>query len=748
MPTTYWWDNVLQDAVRFEALERLDLVDANALQRLVLKYNEELLGGLMGHGAGCLTRPWVTYEYPSSLKGGMNGPYYVNIGPFQMYYSYEGRRSDGTPIVTTPPANAVFENGYWSSGGDPTKTNSMDDDGKEYTTIFNGTHYMPATPDNSGQYRGMVLSHDPEDAVQQAHSRVDITAVLQSNYNDFKDPVFGKAFKHFYIYARPAIVDSEEDARRKWSVTENTEVPTTIKTRKRTRIQFTVAQDTPSVPIDGDGFPTEPPWVKVATFGTGQLDMTFTGGTSLAPIDPSVYWISAFDTENNFEWTGEFQNGQVPFGAPRDNAGASNLLFFGGLDAGYIQSGVFGEKKDLGIIRLTHLIRRQIRAICFGNSPGVEPWYGTPSISLAYIKKWMNLVWFDFDGQEGSENGLGPSVNFDEDAGLLPSALSWGRYLMPFDDQWTTGDTNAFYPETYLHACGTVFLHGYDADEFGTGQGIYKIGFRGFGLEHVEGSTLYTWHQGGVWSPYSFMFRLATNNQYEPTEGVKYEGYTNHHEHIFDGHYPFEVIAIHATPTGNPHYWQGGNALGFKDLLPPNGTMNEESAANPNGEMDGTTKGRDWYKGSAKHGVHGEIDGIPAVGTPHVIFPLYNSDGSYDHRDFQIRTISHVIGPALSSEFLAMGEHLASDYFAAGDDFGETHTPNGPAHSHPGDTKKDVWSALKTFFKGFGTQGQPTAAGAWPHDTGMTTGRQKYPFHMYPLCSVSVWCRRKSKAKN
>ena len=36
------------DKIRFQPQERLDLVDANALQELVYKYMGEALGGLMG----------------------------------------------------------------------------------------------------------------------------------------------------------------------------------------------------------------------------------------------------------------------------------------------------------------------------------------------------------------------------------------------------------------------------------------------------------------------------------------------------------------------------------------------------------------------------------------------------------------------------------------------------------------------------------------------------------------------------
>ena len=63
-----WWQEQRQDSVRFEALERLDLVDANALQNLVYNYALEALGGLVGNSPGVVSVPDITSgEVPDLL---------------------------------------------------------------------------------------------------------------------------------------------------------------------------------------------------------------------------------------------------------------------------------------------------------------------------------------------------------------------------------------------------------------------------------------------------------------------------------------------------------------------------------------------------------------------------------------------------------------------------------------------------------------------------------------------------------
>ena len=57
----------MADKVRFEALERLDLVDANALQSLVYNHVSEAFGALMGYAAGALCTIHWDVDYNGAL---------------------------------------------------------------------------------------------------------------------------------------------------------------------------------------------------------------------------------------------------------------------------------------------------------------------------------------------------------------------------------------------------------------------------------------------------------------------------------------------------------------------------------------------------------------------------------------------------------------------------------------------------------------------------------------------------------
>ena len=97
-----WWNdsNFVGDRVRWEALERADLIDVRALQTLLYNSLAEAVGGLMGSGSGCLSAPVPTYQNSGTT-------YEMVLGPFQFYYSFPMRRSDGTliqdPGTTTAP---------------------------------------------------------------------------------------------------------------------------------------------------------------------------------------------------------------------------------------------------------------------------------------------------------------------------------------------------------------------------------------------------------------------------------------------------------------------------------------------------------------------------------------------------------------------------------------------------------------------------------------------------------------------
>jgi len=745
MPTNYWWDNALQDSVRFQALERLDLVDANALQRMVFKYMEEAVGGLMGAGSGCLTRPWVTYEYPKG--GGNQGPYYIHIGPFQMYYQYDARRPDGSSVKVAPPTGSALKGSGWVFGADPNLTNSFDEavpGGPEYTNVFNGTHYMPTTHDYAAHRRGMILSHDPEDGIQQGHSKIDITQVLQqlnSAWNGANSP------KTWYLWARPALVEADTDARREWDVTTGSEKPVSIKTRYRTRVEFTLAQTEPAPFTDENGFPTTPPWKRIGLISEGMyIDMTFTAGDGFAPIDPDVMWISAFDEKDNFEWTGEF-GGTVSgeFGDWQDNANASNLLHKGGGGEAWYNATGWSKNKDLGLVRLTHLIRRQLRMIQFGHSPGKDVWYGSISKSLWYISKWMDAVWMDWDGQEGNENspdgGPGSSIDHEYDSGILPNmAASWAQFI-PWDPRFTingnpgggTADgTNLIHPQAYIHAMGTlVYQPGGDGE----------VAFNGFGLEvkNITKSVVYS-DNGSQHVPFATTFELK-----EKAGDYEAQVSPNAVDTVGDGyHTPFEILAIQVTPLVDSKMWTGGSAIvdegevsGHTWLKHPTHTADYNNSA----DMEWRKKA---YKGLWEK-YSSQPFNVHAVGTPHAVFPVYGNNGSYNHKAFQIRMISHPIGPPLSQAW----HHISQAEWA--DELGLTpqKKPTGattPAHieTYPMDGSRLKKVLTRIFGATADTEGNfPASRNMWLHDAGQTQGSSgHFPWSMLPLCSVVVWCKR------
>ena len=105
------------DKVRFQPQERLDLVDANALQELVYQYLGEALGGIMGNAAGSLT----TIEYDTTEVG---GTYLLHFHSFQYYWC-------------------------------------QPDDVQEVLQHDGTTRYVPK------KYRGQVISFNPADEGQQ-----------------------------------------------------------------------------------------------------------------------------------------------------------------------------------------------------------------------------------------------------------------------------------------------------------------------------------------------------------------------------------------------------------------------------------------------------------------------------------------------------------------------------------------------------------------------------------------------------
>lgn len=251
------------DRVRTEPNERVDQVDFDALQHLVYSYVSEAFGALVGEGSGCLTTPTLSYS-----NNGTN--WFIHIGPFQLYYSFRSRRSTGDYIDDANDKDA------------------------------GGTNKIKAI-------RGAILTHDPTESGQV--STLDVTAwvaAAQAIWN-FTTQVFTTtpplAVMPF-LWARPVLVDDDDDARRKWDVGSSAEVPVTIKTRRRVRVEFRVAATQPAVPTTA-GVPDEPTWIKIGRFSSWALDTDYDATNRLGPEQPVLWPKSVWDGDDWFEFTRE-----------------------------------------------------------------------------------------------------------------------------------------------------------------------------------------------------------------------------------------------------------------------------------------------------------------------------------------------------------------------------------------------------------------------------------------------------------
>lgn len=253
----------MADRVRFQPQERLDLVDANALQELVYEYVGQALGGIMGNAGGALT----TIEYESVENG---GTYYIALKPFQYYWSQ--------PELVTP---TVTKNGT--------------------------TAYVPK------RYRGMVVSFDPSDegqletvdwtAIRNAWKN---TAVLGDNTAGFGREVHGGTSPGGtllmpILWARPYHVDTDLDARREWNVAAQQELPISMKTRTRVRSEFKLQMARP-VPDPGDQNQNQ--WVAIGRVAAWNYDSGTTNANGA--YVPDHFYLAPI-----YCWDSHFENGDV-----------------------------------------------------------------------------------------------------------------------------------------------------------------------------------------------------------------------------------------------------------------------------------------------------------------------------------------------------------------------------------------------------------------------------------------------------
>lgn len=279
-----WWLDSYADRVRLEALERLDLVDANAISVLCFTGLAEALGALIGPGGGCISRPIMSYALDGAVWN-------MTVGAFQYYYAWEARRADGSSVEDPDPA---------------TTTTNVYGDGRQKA------------------YRGVVVTHDPNDIGQD--SVIDVSsevaaalAFYTANSNTVPTPGSGDISLWPYLWARPKLIDTDPDTRRQWDDSTSTEVSVSLNTRKRQRSEFRLQASDPndSIPLGADGAPSEPPWVAVGRVLSYQTDVS----GSVLPGLPIVAPISCWDDEELFKFTRE--PGTAAYEGLPANVGAS-----------------------------------------------------------------------------------------------------------------------------------------------------------------------------------------------------------------------------------------------------------------------------------------------------------------------------------------------------------------------------------------------------------------------------------------
>ena len=198
---------MVKKTVKLVPQERFDLIDARALQQGTLEYIGNALGNLMGYSNGLLSE--LTTRVDSVNK-----------------------------TITFTEQFAFFVTKAASSVG------------------FN--------TDGTG-YSGEVVIFDPSDTIQQSAAiSVDYTSAknakdtyfsdnsvdAQGNNADASSRLLTVGAHAPFLWARPIRVEGQLDARRKWSVAQQTEVPVTMNTRTITAVAFALSASMPEV---GDG---------------------------------------------------------------------------------------------------------------------------------------------------------------------------------------------------------------------------------------------------------------------------------------------------------------------------------------------------------------------------------------------------------------------------------------------------------------------------------------------------------------
>jgi hypothetical protein len=220
----------------------------------------EAMGGIMGYSVGgALTR--ITFEDASVPPN-----YGMSLGPFQFYHVLPSE-GDGT-------VNAGFRGRV--------VTYRPQDSGQPAVPWFTDARNAANTwfTTNAGLLGAVI---DGEDA---------------SGNNVVIPPEAGA---DLILWARPMEVDTDTDARRQWNVDDGKEDPVSLKTRKRTRVEFQWKKSQPS-----SSYPTNPediPWTGVAKLLWILMSTTDEPGTG--NNKPQLIPISVWDSPQEYASTKE-----------------------------------------------------------------------------------------------------------------------------------------------------------------------------------------------------------------------------------------------------------------------------------------------------------------------------------------------------------------------------------------------------------------------------------------------------------
>ena len=283
------------DRVRFQAQERLDLVDANALQALIYEYVGQAVGGIMGNSAGALT----TIEYDTNENAGV---YTISLKPFQYYWC----QPELIAPVTRPDGTV-----------------------REVPKRYSGL-VVSFNPSDSGQVETIDWTFARNVWRDTAVAGDNDGPTLAEGVHGGTQP--GGSYFLPILWARPFSLDTDIDARREWNIAAQSELPISMKTRTRIRTEFKFQMQRPEVdPADTN----QNQYVPIARVAAWSYD-TGTQNANGAYVPDSFYLAPIYVWDSYFE-NGDFQsqtNGQENHNVP-EGWGASA---FGAEDGAQSQS--------------------------------------------------------------------------------------------------------------------------------------------------------------------------------------------------------------------------------------------------------------------------------------------------------------------------------------------------------------------------------------------------------------------------